>query len=60
MKKIATVSKNGWEISLIQFEDAKGVTKFKVTRRFSMFHIAETKVFTDYKKAEKQFREWSQ
>ncbi len=46
-----------WQVSILKFQDKDGA-KFKVTRRLVALSIAETRIFKDKKKAEKQFLEW--
>jgi len=42
---------------MFQFQDHTGI-KFKVTRRLPEMSVAETKVFTNKKKAKMLFNEW--
>lgn len=46
-----------WEVSISKFENHVG-KKYKVTRRLPEMSVAETKVFTDKKKAKELFDEW--
>ncbi|MGV8172041.1 MAG: hypothetical protein ACP5OA_05090 [Candidatus Woesearchaeota archaeon] len=46
-----------WEVSMIMLKDGD-VVKYKVTRRFSEYYIAETKIFDDKDDALRQFNEW--
>ena len=46
-----------WEVSIREFKNHIG-KKFKVTRRLPEMSVAETKVFTNKKKAKKLFDEW--
>jgi hypothetical protein len=49
MKKIIRNKFDEWEVSLISFQDHKGFTKYKVTRRFVNMSVAETKIFDSKK-----------
>jgi len=45
-----------WEISIMELQDHVG-RKFKVTRRLPEMSVAETKIFTNKKKAKRLFDE---
>ncbi len=46
-----------WEVSISEFQNHKG-KKFKVTRKLPEMSVAETKMFTNKKKAKELFDEW--
>ena len=46
-----------WEVSIIELQDYT-YKRFKVTRSLPDMAVAETKVFTNKKKAKKLFDEW--
>ena len=51
------IKKQGWEVSMLKFQD-KGGIKFKVTRRFAEMSLSETKIFNSKEEARKQFIDW--
>ncbi len=52
-----TISKENWEIAILEFETKEG-KYWKVTRRSPKFKIAETKMFQSKQKPLDQFQEW--
>jgi hypothetical protein len=50
---------NNWEVSLKEFKENNEL-KYKVTRRFPEYSIAETKIFSSKEKAMEQLNEWLQ
>tara|TARA_Y100000310_G_C20695429_1_gene825358 strand:+ start:4722 stop:4880 length:159 start_codon:yes stop_codon:yes gene_type:complete len=48
--------KNKWEITIIALRD--NGYKYKVTKRYPSFSIAETKFFSNKEDAKRQLEEW--
>jgi hypothetical protein len=46
-----------WEVTIIEFQE-NGKKRFKVSRRYPPFSIAETKIFSSKAKAKLQFEKW--
>jgi hypothetical protein len=50
-------SNRNWEVTIMEFQEA-GKKRFKVSRRYPRFSIAETKIFSSKARAKLQFERW--
>jgi hypothetical protein len=46
-----------WEVTIMEFQE-DGKKRFKVSRRYPLYSIAETKIFSSKARAKLQFEKW--